>query len=193
MWVVKLGGSLAGGPYLHDWLRMLASSGRGRVVIVPGGGPFAEDVRARQQRLGFDDRVAHNMAVLAMAQFATALHGMCNALVPATTLPAIVDALAKERVALWLPMEALRWEADSLASWDVTSDSLAAWLANQLSATRLALVKACAVPARRTPQEYADLGIVDARFPAFVRVARYDVNVVTAAQWPEVEAALNMI
>jgi len=192
MWIVKLGGSLAGNPRLHEWLDMLSSAGRGRVVIVPGGGPFADCVRASQQRLRFDDRVAHNVAVLAMAQFAMVLHGMCNSLVPATTPAAIVDALGDERVALWLPMEALRWESDSLASWDVTSDSLAAWLANRLSTTTLVLVKSASIPDGGTLQQYAELGIVDARFTQFTRNARYAVNVVDATRCADIEAALNV-
>ena len=190
MWIVKLGGSLARDSRLPEWLDMLSSAGGGRVVIVPGGGPFANDVRARQRQLRFDDRVAHNMAVLAMAQFAMVLHGICAELVPAATTSVIVDALASKRVALWLPMEALRWQADPLATWDVTSDSLAAWLANQLPATTLVLVKAASLPAHCTPQQYADLGVVDARFAEFTRDARYAVKVVDVSQCREIEAAL---
>ena len=44
-WVVKLGGSVASSPFLEDWLRTLAGGG-GRLVVIPGGGPFAEAVRA---------------------------------------------------------------------------------------------------------------------------------------------------
>ena len=52
------------------------------------------------------------------------------------------------------------------------------------------LVKADSIPADRTPQQYADLGIVDARFAEFTRDARYAVKVVDATQWREIEAAL---
>ena len=63
--VVKLGGSFAGSVELPAWLDALARCA-GRVVVVPGGGPFAEAVRAAQPKMRFDDHAAHRMAVLAM-------------------------------------------------------------------------------------------------------------------------------
>lgn len=192
MWVVKIGGSLIGDPRLPQWLDMLASIGAGRVVIVPGGGSFADHVRATQRKLGFDDRTAHNLAVFAMAQFGALLHGACDALVPADSTSAIVSTLEGKRTAVWIPLDALRWRADSLADWDVTSDSLAAWLANHLPTTRLVLVKACDVPAGRTPSQYAELGILDRRFAEFVQNATYRVDIVSATELPQMEAALKL-
>ena len=74
MWVVKLGGSLCEqapetSP-LRDWLDLLVCEGAGRVVIVPGGGKFADAVRGAQAQWCFDDLTAHNMALLAMSQTA---------------------------------------------------------------------------------------------------------------------------
>ncbi|OZA05848.1 MAG: uridylate kinase, partial [Methylophilaceae bacterium 17-44-8] len=45
MWVIKLGGSLLGTDELQQWLSCIAEYGDGRVVIVPGGGVFADTVR----------------------------------------------------------------------------------------------------------------------------------------------------
>ena len=69
MWVVKLGGSLQSFPGLRDWVRLIAEQGGGRVVLVPGGGQFADAVRAAQRTAGFDDRTAHGMALFAMEQY----------------------------------------------------------------------------------------------------------------------------
>jgi aspartokinase-like uncharacterized kinase len=53
-------------------------------------------------------------------------------------------------------------------SWDVTSDSLAAWLARRLDADKLILVKSCPVPeGEPSPEELRRLEIVDAAFPEF--------------------------
>ena len=72
-WIVKIGGSLAAGPAaLGRWLLAL-EAGRRRVVVVPGGGPFADTVRSAQAELGFDDSTAHRMALLAMEQYGMAL------------------------------------------------------------------------------------------------------------------------
>ena len=46
--VVKLGGSFAFSVHLRAWIEAIAACA-GRVVIVPGGGPFADTVRAAQQ------------------------------------------------------------------------------------------------------------------------------------------------
>ena len=66
--VVKLGGSTASAAGMDAWIAALAGSGL-PLVIVPGGGPFADQVRQAQKRLGFSDGAAHAMAILAMDQF----------------------------------------------------------------------------------------------------------------------------
>ena len=43
--VVKLGGSVVRSPELDAWLDALAK-GAGRIVVVPGGGALADEVRA---------------------------------------------------------------------------------------------------------------------------------------------------
>ena len=70
--VIKLGGSHAFAPHLRDWLAAIAGCA-GSMVLVPGGGPFADLVRDAQARIGFDDDAAHRMALLAMAQYGCAL------------------------------------------------------------------------------------------------------------------------
>jgi aspartokinase-like uncharacterized kinase len=190
MWIVKVGGSLAGDPMLERWLSMLCTNGGGRVAVVPGGGPFARHVRAAQRTLGFDDVVAHNMAVLAMAQFAMLLRGVCPALVPAESISAIGAVADRGRVPLWLPFELLRSQADALTSWDVTSDSLAAWLAERVRAERLVLVKSCTLPREASPHACAEAGIVDRGFSAFAQRAPYAIDIVHKADWNRVEGAL---
>ena len=49
MLVVKLGGSLYGSQYVSQWLHQLAQLKTQKVVIVPGGGPFADCVRDADQ------------------------------------------------------------------------------------------------------------------------------------------------
>jgi aspartokinase-like uncharacterized kinase len=50
-------------------------------------------------------------------------------------------------------------------SWDVTSDTLAAWIASQLSARSLVLLKSASLPAGATRDLAARLKIVDPFFP----------------------------
>lgn len=174
--VVKLGGSLLDQPaVLHRWLRIVAGGG-GRLVVVPGGGPFADAVRMGQRKAGIDDRTAHRMALLAMEQYGLLLASLGSMLAPADSVGAIRDALAGGRVPVWMPSRMVVDAQDIEASWEVTSDSLAAWLAQNLGAAVLWLVKSCAIPVQ-DPASLAAIGVVDAAFPRFCAAARHAVRV----------------
>jgi aspartokinase-like uncharacterized kinase len=138
--VVKLGGSYAGSPLLRPWVRAVEAAA-GRVVLVPGGGPFADAVRAAQTALGFDDEAADAMAMLAMAQFGIALCSLGALLAMTESVVAIEAALDSGGVPVWAPLAMVRGEAGLPRNWDVTSDSLALWLAWRLGAVALLLVK----------------------------------------------------
>jgi len=141
--VVKVGGALLRHPRVLDRaLAVLAAAApAARMVLVPGGGPFADAVRAVDQALGLPPDASHWMAVLAMDQYAhllaARLHGGCLVDDPS----GIAAALDAGRVPVLAPSRWLR-AADPLPhSWEVTSDSLAAWIAGRLGAARLVLVK----------------------------------------------------
>jgi aspartokinase-like uncharacterized kinase len=178
MWVVKLGGSLSRDPLLTRWLRMLAEIGGARIAVVPGGGPFADAVRAAQERWSFDDVAAHNMAVLAMAQTAQMLLALEPRLVPAIDEGGIRRTLHAGRPALWLPLTLLRDSPDPITSWDVTSDSLALWLARRLNAERLVIVKSCVLPPAHTLAELVAMGVLDRRFDGWAQDAPFPIEVV---------------
>jgi len=166
--VVKLGGSLAGSPHLALWLDALAACG-GRAVIVPGGGPFADAVRLAQPKMGFGDAAAHRMALLAMEQFGLVLASLQPKLSVAASAAAILRVLQADAVPIWSPAAMALRATEIPANWDVTSDSLAAWLAGRLGAGRLLLVKHGKWS--NGPVRAADLvarGIVDRAFPRFL-------------------------
>lgn len=166
MIVVKIGGSLGRAETLRPWLAILAR-GKGRVIVVPGGGAFADCVRTEQQRLEFSDRAAHRMALLAMEQYALILADWQPALTPCATLDEMSDALQREAVPVWLPSAMALADPAIAESWDVTSDSLAAWLARRIRARRLVLMKSMPTPSVLEPHALADLEAVDRAFPQF--------------------------
>ncbi|MHA7685213.1 amino acid kinase family protein [Cupriavidus sp. PET2-C1] len=176
MHVIKIGGSLGRDPLLRDWLRELAARGGGRVVVVPGGGVFADQVREYQAQWAFDDLVAHNMAVLAMVQYGLMLQGLCHGLTVAADDNAIRAVLRDGGVAVWTPLDLLRTAPDALTNWDATSDSMAAWLASRLGARRLVLVKSCPLKPGMTLAQYAHAGVVDRGFCHYTRDAAYPVE-----------------
>jgi 5-(aminomethyl)-3-furanmethanol phosphate kinase len=172
MYVVKLGGSLARTAHLRSWLAALAQAGGGRAVLVPGGGSFADAVRETQALQRFDDAHAHRMALLAMEQYGLMLAGLQPALVAAQTADGIRRALDEGRVPVWMPSAMVLGCGDIPAVWDVTSDSLAAWLAGVVGASLLVLIKPIDVSeAQMTCGQLAGRGWVDPLFPRFAHAA----------------------
>ncbi len=168
MWVVKLGGSLLGSAELPRWLELLAEHGDGRIVLVPGGGVFAEAVREAQKLSGVDDAVAHRLAVLAMDQYGLLLAGLCPRLTTAASELELDEHSWQHRAMVWLPSRMVLAEDGIPCSWEVTSDSLAAWLAGRLGASRLVLVKSVAAE-ELAGMDMARLRrqLVDREFPRF--------------------------
>jgi dihydroneopterin aldolase len=165
--VVKLGGSHACSPLLRPWLAAIGAA-EAPLVVVPGGGPFADAVRAAQPVMGFDDRAAHLMALMAMTQYGTALAALAPRLALAETEAAIGALLRAGRVPVIAAWPMLREEAALAPSWDVTSDTIALWLARRLGANRLVLVKRHAAPAGADAASLTAQGIVDAAFPGML-------------------------
>jgi 5-(aminomethyl)-3-furanmethanol phosphate kinase len=166
--VVKLGGSFALSSDLAGWLDALARSA-GHVVLVPGGGPFADAVRAAQPKMRFDDPAAHHMALLAMEQFGRALVSLNPKLALAASLAAIRSTLGAGKVPVWSPTKMVLGAKDIPCSWDVTADSLAVWVARRIGAHRLLLVKhGSALSDPVSAQDLVANGAVDPSFTRFL-------------------------
>jgi 5-(aminomethyl)-3-furanmethanol phosphate kinase len=166
--IVKLGGSVVRSPELHGWLDAIAAAPR-HVVMVPGGGALADEVRTCQERLGFGDGAAHRMALLAMDQLAWAVAGLRPGFEVGDTEEALCRSLAQGRVAVWAPYALIANRRDIPESWAVTSDSLALWLGAQLGAECCYLIKSL----RRTQiafsaEQLTRDGVVDVAFPAML-------------------------
>jgi (4-(4-[2-(gamma-L-glutamylamino)ethyl]phenoxymethyl)furan-2-yl)methanamine synthase len=141
--VVKVGGGLlADSRHLDAVLSAIHDAVRDRrLLIVPGGGPFADAVRNVDRRMHLSDDAAHWMAILAMDQYAHLIASRLPHGVVVDREEAIVAALDAGRIPVIAPSSWLR-EADPLPhTWDVTSDSIAAWIAGQVGAPSLVLVK----------------------------------------------------
>jgi len=191
MWVVKLGGSLLGTPELKIWLDLLAKQSDGRIVIVPGGGVFADAVRDAQPTGGYGDTAAHHMALLAMEQYGLALQSLQPALVTASSELEIAERSWQHRAIVWLPSRMVLADDTIPASWDVTSDSLAAWLAHKIGANRLVLVKHGEF-AETTfgVGQLAREGMVDAAFAEFAARLTCPIHIVGKSGHAEFATAL---
>ena len=141
--VVKLGGGLSRtAGALNHVAGALAEAGRTyRILVVPGGGPFADAVRAFEAGGDLSPDAAHWMAILAMDQYAYVLVERIPGAVLVEDAGAIGTALSQNGVAVLAPSRWLR-AADVLPhDWAATSDSAAAFVAGALDARRLVLIK----------------------------------------------------
>jgi 5-(aminomethyl)-3-furanmethanol phosphate kinase len=163
--VVKLGGSVIRSGELAAWLDAIAAASR-PIVVVPGGGALADEVRACQSQLGFGERAAHRMALLAMDQFAWAVAGLRQGFAVGATEAELRAALERGQVAVWAPYALVAERTDLEPSWRLTSDSLALWLARRIEAARCYLIKSIARPKtpRLSARQLARDGIVDEAF-----------------------------
>jgi aspartokinase-like uncharacterized kinase len=139
--VIKVGGSLGKLGVLPGLCReigLLAASYD--LLIVPGGGEFADLVRKYYRSYHLSETAAHHMAILAMDQYGMLL----GELMPNSLLVRDFFSVSEPhpgRVLILLPSDWLL-RADPLPhSWTVTSDSIAAWVAGQLKAQSLILLK----------------------------------------------------
>lgn len=141
--VVKIGGGLLAGDGGLDAVlgEIQAVSRDFSLLVVPGGGPFADLVRDIDRQVGLSDDAAHWMAVLAMDQYAQLIASRLTRGQVVRASSEIETALHEGRIAVLAPYLWMR-DADPLPhSWDVTSDSISAWVAGQVGAPRLVLVK----------------------------------------------------
>lgn len=179
MWVLKLGGSLLGAPELQFWLDMLASQSEGRVVVVPGGGVFADAVREAQRVAGFDDVTAHHAALLAMDQYGLVLKALQPRLVTAASELEIAERFWQHRAIVWLPSAMSLADETIAKSWGVTSDSIAAWLAAKMGADRLVLVKHAGHLSASMPAALLSAaGLLDAAFEEYSGALSCPIHVV---------------
>jgi aspartokinase-like uncharacterized kinase len=153
--VVKVGGGIGD----HALPGVCAALGRRRsLLVVPGGGRFADAVREADRRFALSAETAHRMAILGMEQFGWLLSDLIPGAVRCTDL----EWIDPDRTSVLLPAGL---PLDLPASWDVTSDSIAAWVARKAGAGRLVLVK-------------AGPG-VDEYFPTAIEGAPFETSVIT--------------
>ncbi len=180
MWVVKIGGSLLGSPELVRWLELFVKFSDGKVIIVPGGGLFADAVRKAQSQSNINDAVAHKLAVLAMDQFGLLLAGMNPGLATASSELEIAERTWQHRGIVWLPSKMVLADDTIPQNWQVTSDSLSAWLANKIGAEQLVLVKSRQLPAHEHSasmplQKLVEDELIDRQFIDFATGQHYKI------------------
>lgn len=178
--VVKVGGSLLDWPELPGRLADFLASDVGRlsrVVLIAGGGPTVDVIRRLDQVHQFGEAESHWLAIDALDLTARIL----GRLLPDARViddDADVQTCWDAGVQPILSPGRIFRKLDSCsdsglpATWDVTSDSIAAWIAERLGADRLILIKSRGMPAGSSRSDAVAAGFVDPLFPAAARSLR---------------------
>jgi 5-(aminomethyl)-3-furanmethanol phosphate kinase len=175
--IIKVGGSLLDWPELSSRLRAFLnvevdreSEDCTKVGLIVGGGAAADFIRAmdRIHRLG--DEAAHRLAIRALDLSAQLLRSLLPGSSVVTRPEELRAAWDRREVPILSPRRFLEELDDHCpdplpASWDVTTDSIAARIATHLGASRLVLLKSARLPTGIDREEAARLGLVDPMFP----------------------------
>jgi aspartokinase-like uncharacterized kinase len=124
MIIIKLGGSLiqSAKRIVRDLMEYTNSTGE-NILIVPGGSIFADTVR----KVNPSQEAAHWMAILAMEQYGYYLADGTDV--------KLTDRLENtDETFILLPYNILKKNDELPHTWDVTSDTIAAWVALKLKA-----------------------------------------------------------
>jgi aspartokinase-like uncharacterized kinase len=186
--VVKIGGSLLkNSPSIIKSLRKHFGGPDSEyvIMIVPGGGMFADSIRKICEKYSVGDDAAHWMAVLSMEQYAYYLIDKTGV----NSVESFVDAPG---VSVLLPYRILR-ENDVLPhSWNVTSDTIAAWVARETGSRFIKVTDVDGVIADDIVQEWItaeelskmEVTCVDSSLPGFLMENKMDCVVVNG-MYPE--------
>jgi len=150
--IVKVGGSLFDHPGLAVALRKwLAMQPAGDYRLLAGGGPAADVVRRYHRTHGLSEEFSHWLAIRTMDINGALLRELAGDAAP------VVDAFA------FCNADEVRPGALE-HTWRVTSDAIAARVAEVLGASELVMLKSIDLPEGITWHDAADAGLVDRAF-----------------------------
>ncbi len=126
--ILKLGGSLIGkGRGIIRILKDYAKEKALTIVLIPGGGPFVGPIKKLSESIS--EETAHWMAVLAMHQYGLFL---ANGEVEIPLVESVNEIDWTEPICILLPYKILKADDSLPHTWDVTSDTIAAFVANKM-------------------------------------------------------------
>ncbi|BBO33202.1 protein kinase [Lacipirellula parvula] len=164
--VVKVGGSLFDLPDLPERLRgWLAQQPPAHNVLIAGGGPLVEQIRAWDKAEPIEEAAAHWMCVDLLTVTAHLLHSWLPEVPLVEDDRLLCQRVGEEGATIFGPAPWMRRSEPGLpgtwlpSNWDTTSDSIAGRLAAALLADEFVLLKS-ALPRRKTSRELSALAAV---------------------------------
>ena len=169
--VFKLGGSLLGLPDLAARLaNLLGDFSRPRPLVVCGGGQAVEALRRWDRVHNLGEETCHWLALRTLSVTARVLERILPEGSVVDTPSDLESVWSAGRVPIYDVYHFIvDIDEESLSPlprrWRVTSDSIAARVADHLRAPELVLLKSVTIPERMSMTQAANEGFVDAHFP----------------------------
>jgi len=110
-----------------------------KIIIIPGGGTYANFVRKIDEKISIGDELSHWMAIFAMNCNGIELSQKYNDIKCFDNLEELKKS--NENIAILLPYDFINQRDELLHSWDVTSDSIALYIAHHLGIKDCFLIK----------------------------------------------------
>ena len=190
--VMKLGGSLLVLPDLAERLRaVIMLLQPQKALIIVGGGAAADEIRKLDERCGLHATEAHWDAIAAMTLNAELVSRVCGG------MPVVSDRIEAESA--WQQHDAVLLDARNFLrteqaahsrslpeSWDVTSDSIAAFVALHWPAPQVVFCKSCNLMSEDVCQICQD-GLLDVWFPNLLTLLQQSS---VKLQWINLRAAV---
>ena len=145
MMLFKLGGSLLNSGFMKIWIKFITDHFKGRAIIIPGGGLFANHIRAVQKDYNLENDIAHDMALYSMSQMGLLISSIdrinlhfCN------TNHEISRVIEDKKVPIIGSFDFLKTRiGPSNKNWSITSDSISLLISEELQLNTLLIVKSC--------------------------------------------------
>lgn len=192
--VMKIGGSLmdSAPDILKKVSEFTETEKNISILIVPGGGVFADTIRSKTAQYGIGDEAAHWMAILAMEQYAYYLIDKTGA-TGIETIECLPSGFS-----ILLPYRLLKTTDELPHSWDVTSDTIAAWVAKRLNARFVKVTDVdgifidgnLVVEVSAQELEKMETSCTDTEFPKFMKANSMDCVIVNGHYPDRVVAAV---
>lgn len=132
-WIVKIGGSL----FPHHAKKLLENLLGENIIIIPGGGEFADKIREYDHELGFSDTASHEAAILSMDIMGILLADLVKGAKTTHTIKETKKIIKDGKIPVLLPSRILHYLDPLKHSWKVTSDSIAFYISKLINAKLL--------------------------------------------------------
>lgn len=133
-------------------------------LIILGGGEFANLIRKYDSDYHFSDEINHNAAIECMDILSKLVNDKVESTKLVYTLEDAIEISDTCFTPIFIVSEFLKKEDPFKCSWDVTSDSIAAYVANSLNANLLIVTNVNGIYTREPNEEGSEfIKVIDAK------------------------------